>query len=187
MRFLCVFKPRLLKPTLIDGARCIGRGLMEGEQSVHDFLVQEQDLMKSDKLFMRFINEQDFLSRFGNNPSVMEVLTPDGANLRRLGIVLPLHVSNKVIPIPLILDTGAPESLYLGTGAFRMLGEANLMKDVVGRWPYRLLGTLRRGEKYIEEPFVDRLPVHYEANIRGDIRLNVLGLSAIKKLDIIKY
>ena len=52
-----------------------------------------------------------------------------------------------VIPIPLILDTGVPESLYfLGTRAFRILCEAQLIKDVVGIWPYRLLGTLYRGE-----------------------------------------
>lgn len=62
-----------------------------------------------------------------------------------------------VIPIPLILDTGVPESLYfLGTRAFRILCEAQLIKDVVGIWPYRLLGTLYRGEdtyEIIEEPF----------------------------------
>ncbi len=174
----------------MDGIRCIGRQIIESEQYPHNFLLQEQDLMKVDESFLRFISEQDFHKKFGDIPSVMEVFTPDEAHLRRLGIVLPLHVSNnKVIPIPMILDTGAPESLCLGTGAFRILDEAQLMKDVVGRWPYRLLGTLHRGKKCIEKPFVDRLPIHYEANtyIRGDVRLNVLGLSAIKKLDILHY
>lgn len=143
--------------------------------------------MEHNKAFLTLISEQDFENRFGDIPSVIKVFTPEG-HLRRLAIVLPLYVrNNEVIPIPMIVDTGAPDYLYLGTGAFHILEEAQLLKDVVSSnaWPYRLLGTLRRGEKCIKKPFVDRLPKHYEENILGDVRLNVLGLSAIHELDII--
>ena len=48
----------------------------------------------------------------------MELHSPGGADLRQLAIVLPLQVSDNV-PIPFILNTGAPGSLYLGTEALR--------------------------------------------------------------------
>ena len=46
----------------------------------------------------------------------MEVHSSDGAYLRRLAIVLPLQVSNNIVPIPFILNTGATGSVYSGTG-----------------------------------------------------------------------
>ena len=46
-----------------------------------------------------------------------------------------------------------------------------------------LLGTLSRGENLIKDPFVVTLPINYEEpNIRGDVHLNVLGLTAINIL-----
>ena len=181
--------PKLFKPAVMDGIKSIGCQILQGEEPFpHDFLLQEQDLMKMDETFLRITNEQDFQKKFGKIPSVMKVYAPNEKQLRRLGIILPLHLpSNSVIPLPLILDTGAPESLYLGTGAFHILEKAELIKKVTGVLPYRLLGTLHRGKKYIEKPFVDCLPIRYEANIRGDVRLNILGLSALDKLDIIHY
>ena len=178
--------PKLFKPAVMDGIKSIGCQIIQGDEPfAHAFLLQEQDLMKMDETFLRITNEHDFEKKFGNNPSVMKVYAPGEAQLRRLGIILPLHISsNRVIPLPLILDTGAPESLYLGTGAFGILNKENLITGVL---PYRLLGTLHRGKKYIEEPLVDCLPIRYEANIIGDVRLNILGLHALDKLDIIHY
>ena len=42
-----------------------------------------------------------------------------------------------------------------------------------------------RDEKLIQDPFVDVLPIHSEEpSIKGDVRMNVLGIIAIKILDI---
>lgn len=189
--------PRLFS-SVTRGLRCINiikRQVMTpivGQEFAPDFLLHEADLVKEDETFLKIINEEEFKRKFGDFPSVIEVYTPDDF-LRRLAVVLPLQVSyykfmHKVIPIPFILDTGDPESLYLGTGAVHNLTESKLLKDTSGRWPYRLLGTLCRGEKKLVDPFVNVLPIHFEeATIRGDVRLNVLGLSAIKKLELLKY
>lgn len=183
MSLLGKLKPRLL----LSSFRSVKRQIMSTSDFPADFLLQEMDLVKADTTFLKVIHQEEFSKRFGDFPSVIEVYTE--AYLRRLAIVLPLQILNQgVIPIPLILHTGAPESLYLGTGALNNLMEAKLLKEITGRWPYRVLGTLYRGEKLIVDPFVDLLPIQYEQpGIRGDVRLNVLGLSAIKQLNIMSY
>ena len=181
--------PKIFKPAVMNGIKSIGSQILQGDEPLpHAFLLQEHDLVEMDETFLRITNEHDFQKKFGRIPPVMKVYAPDEAQLRRLGIILPLHISsNRVIPLPLILDTGAPESLYFGTGAFQILNEANLIKKVTGVLPYRLLGTLYRGKKHIEKPLVDCVPIRYEYNMRGDVRLNILGLAALDKLDIIHY
>ena len=76
----------------------------------------------------------------------------------------------------------------MGTKTLRSQ-KAQLIQDCInGQCQYHLLGTLSRGEKLIKDPFVDVLPIHSEEpNIRGDVRMNVLGITAIKILDIMHY
>ena len=51
-----------------------------------------------------------------------------------------------------------------------------------------LLGTLSRGGKLMKDPFFNTLPIDYEEpSVRGDVRLNVLGLPAINILGIMHY
>ena len=65
----------------------------------------------------------------------------------RLPIVLPLQIEDgRVVPIPLIIDTGAPGFMYLGTGCRRALAELGVLEEVVGSYPYRLRGAVYRGD-----------------------------------------
>ncbi len=85
--------------------------------------------------------------------------------------------------MPFIVDTGVPDVMYLGTGAVQGLREAQVVKDVSGRMDFCLLGNLVRGERSIIHPYAASLPLQYEeVSIRGDPRLNVLGLAAIGPL-----
>ena len=172
-------------PTLLKLSR---RPLMNSVQdwSSH-FLLEEAYLVKDDETFLKFVSEKEFIKIFGDTPSVMELHSPRGAYPRQLAIVLPLQVSDSnIVPIPFILNTGAAWRLYLGTKTLCSLKKAQLIKDCInGRWPYHLLGTLSRGEKLIQGPVVDVLPIHSEEpSIKGDLRTNVLGIIAVKMLDI---
>lgn len=149
-----------------------------------EFLLQEMDLVNADEDYLKCICEKEFLKKFGVFPSLSAVSF--NREIRRLSIILPLYITgNKVIPIPFIVDTGAPDFMYLGTGALRELKKAQVIKDVSGRMDFRLLGNLVRGERSVEQPYAGILPLQYEEiNVRGDPRLNVLGLAAIGALDI---
>ena len=174
------------EPTLLKLSR--RRRLMDsaqGRDCLLQFLLKEADLVKYDETYLKPVCEKEFTKKFGETPPVDEVY--HGTYLRRLAIVLPLQVSsNMVVPIPFIIDTGAPKYLYLGTGAFDSLKK--YIDYTIGICPYRLLGTLTRGEKLFKNPLVDIIPSeNEEASIRGDVRSNILGLNAIKNLDIWHY
>ena len=177
------------EPTLLKLSR--RRRLMDSAQG-HDCLLQfiltKADLVKYDETYLKPVCEKEFIKRFGETPPVDEVY--DGTYLRRLAIVLPLQVSNNmVVPIPFIIDTGAPKYLYLGPGAFDSLEKNQRIVDTISMtYPYSLFGTLTRGEKLFKNPLVNRIPSeNVEASIRGDVRSNILGLNAIKNLDIFHY
>jgi len=91
--------------------------------------------------------------------------------------VIPLEISTeKVIPIPCILDAGAPSIMNLGTGAMRALFQLGLVhEDGI----IHLRGILSWREHSIDRPIVEALPCRYESYITRDIRLNVLGLDGM--------
>ena len=112
---------------------------------------------------------------------------PNEISLRRIAAVLPLHVSGTgVVPIPFIVDTGTPEVMYLGSGSVAKLKELKLIRDVTGVHIYRLMGTLFNQEEKVslDQPLASALPIHFEASIRGDPRINLLGLRGIKLLKV---
>ena len=45
------------------------------------FLLQEADLVRDDETFLKFVCEKEFIEKFGDTPSVVEVHSPDGAYL----------------------------------------------------------------------------------------------------------
>ena len=109
--------------------------------------------------------------------------------MRQIATVLPLHASDTgVVPIPFIVDTGAPKVMYLGSGSVAKLKELKLIKDVTaGVHIYHLLGTLFNQEEMasLDQPYVSALPIHFvEASIRGDPRINLLGLPGIRLLKV---
>ena len=59
---------------------------------------------------------------------------------RRRAIVLPLKIQGGVIPVPFIINTGAPDSVYLGTKAVQLLKDLRVLHDVVGTaYPYYMV------------------------------------------------
>ena len=114
---------------------------------------------------------------------------PNKISLRRIATVLPMHVSGTgVVPIPFIVDTGTPEVMYLGSGSVAKLKELKLIRDVTGVHIYRLMGTLFNQEQMasLDQPLASAHPIHFEeeASVRGDPRINLLGLHGIKLLKV---
>lgn len=155
-----------------------------------EFLLQDIDLPRVDPDYLQVISKVRFFEKFGECPLLQRVFSPPGKTLRRISVVLPLHLNNgqDVIPIPFIIDTGAPDCMYLGTGAVTRLRDENVIAEVSGLHAFLLRGNLRRGELFIENPPASLLPLHYEElSIRGDPRLNLLGLSGIELLEVINF
>ena len=148
-----------------------------------EFLLWDIDLPKVDPDYLKVISKVRFFQKFGKCSPFQKVFLPHDKTLRKIAVVLPLHLSNgeNVIPIPFIVDTGAPNCMYLGTGAVTRLRDENAIVEVSGLHAYVLKGKLCRGEQFIENPPASLLPLHYEElSIRGDPRLNLLGLSGIE-------
>ncbi len=92
---------------------------------------------------------------------------------------------DNIIPIPFIIDTGAPHFAYLGNGAVMRLRDEMAIVETVGSHPFRLQGRLCRGNLCVENPPASLLPLQYEGlAVRGDPRLNLLGLPALELLKI---
>ena len=86
----------------------------------------------------------------------------DGYYLQRVLITLPLERdADRVIPIPFIVDTGAPSMLILGYGARDKLRKLQVFKELYdankATTDNRLNGTLLAKEDNIEDPIVDDL------------------------------
>ena len=109
---------------------------------------------------------------------------------RRVGIVLPLLTGYRddVIPIPLVLDTSAPDYVYLCRSAVKKLSDLNSIEEVTtGRYSYRLIGRLLgTGERYMEHPLALSLPFDFEKYQPDDSRLNLLGLKGAIQLGIMR-
>ena len=115
----------------------------------NDVLLQRHDLLPRDRNYLQAIGKEDFTPS-----SIVEV-----AAAPRLAIVLPLQIEDgRVVPIPLIIDTGAPGFMYLGTGCRRALAELGVLEEVVGSYPYRLRGAVYRGDTRVFNPPVWNLP-----------------------------
>jgi len=91
-------------------------------------LLQEQDFLPKNDLFLKESSTDDqFPFKFG----ICEI--QNGMSIRRLVSVLPLRTwGEKIVPIPFIVDTGAPCSMNLGTGATKKLFDYELLTKVEG-------------------------------------------------------
>ena len=72
------------------------------------FHLQEIDLPRVDPDYLQVISKVRFFKKFGECPPLQRVFSPPGKTLRKIAVVLPLHLSNgkDVIPIPFVVDTG---------------------------------------------------------------------------------
>ena len=91
--------------------------------------------------------------------------------------MLPLFTTVQAIPIPFILDTGAPDFIYLCSAAVRHLERLQAIRETTGVYPYQLLNTFGPEDQGVPQPFVDAMPILY---VPGDVHLNLLGIKAIE-------
>ena len=153
-----------------------------------EFLLQSIDLPEAHPDYLQVVSKQHFIKKFGEHPPLLRVFSPVDRTLRRIAVVLPLHLKNgsDVIPIPFLIDTGSPSCMYLGTGAVIRLRDAKVISEISGLHAFLLRGKLCRGEQFIEDPPASLLPLQFEElSIRGDPRLNLLGLSGLESLKMI--
>jgi len=161
-------------------ARYMRRNIMDTGKS--DVLLGSADLAKVHHAHLTEVSKEHFAKEFGNSP--VKGIRPEGDHyFRRLAVTLPLEISSgNVIPIPFILDTRAPSIMNLGVGAMKKLREKGLIYEDA---TIRLLGKLLWREKSIDKPVVNTLPHYYEGSMEGDVRLNLLGLKGMGKLQIV--
>ena len=98
------------------------------------------------------------------------------------GMLLYFHSSQTTghIPIPFILNTGAPGFIYLCSAAVHHLERLDAIKETTGVYPYQLLGTFGPGSKSVHHPYIDVMPRIYEERAPDDVRINLLGIKAMK-------
>jgi len=103
---------------------------MDGSELRFDVLLTNRDLPPHHSAYLTEMHKDDFDREFKNSP--ITALWASGSHyFRRLTVVLPLEVpaSGKVIPIPFILDTGAPTVMNLGVGALRELFKKGMVQE----------------------------------------------------------
>ena len=112
-----------------------------------DFLLQGYAVPS--ELFLKEATTVEYSSNFVLPPKIME-LYKDLISLWRRAIVLSLFTSKeKIVPVPFVIDTGAPYMFYLGIGARSALEQIDEITEVVGIHAEigRLKGRINCGKK----------------------------------------
>ena len=163
------------------------RGTLTGlEHFERDLLLREVDLPPMDPNFLTYMPKHQFLKHYSmdiipiNEREEKGREPPNIPNIRRYVIVLPLFTTLQAIPIPFILDTGAPDFIYLCSAAVHRLERLQAIKETTGIYPYQLLGTFGPEDQGMLQPFVHPMPLLYEERTPGDVRLNLLGIKAME-------
>ena len=169
-------------------AASTSRGVVNGAMDY--FLFREFDLPPADPDYLTVMPEEKrFVEKYGDG-KWFKIHHPEAEILRRLAIVLPLKIAgDKVIPIPYIVDTGAPGLIYLGTKPLDILNGMNLLTHVMhdDEVKYLVNGVLTFGKKEVTQVFASDVPPPRESiYIRGDIRCNLLGLEGIERLGLLE-
>lgn len=157
------------------------------ETAVAEILLQGNDLPPEDKNYLTLMSPDEYVERYGDTPEVVD-------NGRRWLIVLPLHVDvhgiDGVIPIPFIVDTGAPEVIYLGSGARNIFKEMQVLNNAMAldrlEKIYRLRGIVRYRGKSLKNPVAEEVPARFEKILKDDVRINLLGIKGINALEVLK-
>ena len=158
------------------------RGLINGV--LDDILLHQWDLPPDDSDYLTVLKEERFIEKYGIG-KFHKIHLPT----RRLAIVLPLKIAaDKLIPIPYIVDTGAPGVIYLGSKSLDILSKMGLVKQVqYNEFQYLLSGMVTYGKNEITQVFASDLPgAHEGLDVRGDVRCNLLGLDAALNLGVLK-
>ena len=167
--------------------RTTNRMIFSSANNKDMLLLRDVDLLRKDPLFFRTITKGSFFERF--SVKLIKINEVGNDKARRVGIVLPLLTGYKddVIPIPLVLYTGAPDYVYLCRSAVKKLSDLNSIEEVSGQYSYKLIGRLLgTGERYMEHPLASSLPFDFEKYQPDDSRLNLLGLKGAIELGIMR-
>ena len=155
------------------------------------FALSEEDLPVSTPVDLTEISEESFNLIYGEVPKVYRK-----SLLKRIYITLPLKLRSKedknkqkVIPIPFIVDTGAPLMLILGKGAKDILMSKGLLTHPgTGNYANQtiLKGDLCYKSNVIKQPLVvNSWPSTYNlGKVEDNVQANLLGLKALFLLKI---
>ena len=156
-------------------------------------LLHKTDLPSEDPAYLTVMDWSEFRRKFGASPR-MFVYGPhpqfDDEQQpipRKFAAVLALDVRDLgVVPIPFILDTGAPLGLYLGTKALDRLRKLQVIEELVGpEYPYLINdATLCHGEKRLTPVLACAVPYPHETEANGTLGhvcCNILGIQVLWK------
>ena len=132
-------RPAIIATTLLkDSRRLI-------DVPFEDIALRKIDFPNLEHDYLTVVSKEWFQGKYGLG-RVSIISEPSRPNIpRRLAAVLPLELEDgAVIPIPLLLFTGAPGMLYLGSKPLSVLNDMGLIKDATqsGQFPYRVSGRL---------------------------------------------
>ena len=153
-----------------------------------DILLTEMDLPPSNPKYLVEMTVEDYNTECGNGDSgnfIWKRYIDD--DLARLGILLPLHTKRgTIIPVPWIIDTGAPMMLYLGKEAFNQLDKLHYIG--YGIYGSAFTGEIKYKNMTLKKPRVELLPTRYEllTDGKGDVRTNVIGMAGLSRLKILE-
>ena len=170
------------------------RGVFDGYTvRTHDILLHRENLPEIHEDYLKVLDPETFREKFGIARKIPVYDTYpryDNKNKKiatRWAIVLPLRIkTGGLIPIPFIVDTGVPNSVYFGTKVLQLLRELHVLEEVLSiEYPYVVRGALCFGEEELNPLFVCVVPPPHESEARGTLGhpcCNLLGLEAIHRL-----
>ena len=166
------------------------RGIIDGP--LEDILLHKLDFPKLEHDYLTVVSKKWFEDKYGSG-KISTIYSPSMPDMpKRWTAVLPLELEDgAVIPLPMIIDTGAPGMLYLGSKPLLILNKLGLIKEVIqsSSFHYRVCGKLTYGFATINEVYAAEVPAIFEAigsEVRGDIRCNILGLPGIAMLELLQ-
>ena len=166
--------------------------LRPDSSSLLDTPLHQSDLPPIEEDYFKVVDREYFRKKYGNAKRIY-IYSPipeiDPKTEERIpkkyAAVVPLTVRNLgVIPVPVILDCGAPGSLYLGSKPLEILMNMNLVQELTTTdHPYVIKNAiLSHGEWELEPVFMCPVPRPHESQDTGsfgNICCNILGARAL--------
>ena len=163
-----------------------------------DWFIQRYDLPPPNADYFKLMSKDECLQRFPlkciqiNDPDLdvhLRDTTKAKTLARRAVTVLPLVIGEaSAIPIPFMLDTGAPGYIYMSDKAWVLMDSLHLIKATSGRHARQIMGTLiGAGGAQLTDPPAEHVPSLDQVLVSGDERLNILGIKALLELELIRF
>lgn len=153
------------------------------------FLLTNEDLPKENPRYLTELSKQE-LEEYSETIGIGKIYgrLDSAQKLTRIFITLPLEIKSPeqneamFIPIPFIVDTGAPVTLILGEGAESSLRNKNLFCEDKNC----LKGRIFNGKRDIVNPIVNNRADSMEGVWKdsNEKRANLLGLIALGYLEV---